>query len=384
MKLLKGNDLLNANQCNSLRGIAIIGIFLHNFCHWLKPGIILENEYNFNFNFSRQMWDYLTQGGIDMYLPIQFFSFFGHYGVPIFLFLSGYGLVMKYENENSEKSGAAQFIKYQWLKLFRLMLLGLFVTLFTHGVYGSFNKYYNFTNIIAQLLLVINVMPNPAGNIVPGPYWFFGLMLQVYILYRLIIYPSHNNKKGYWKSLRWLIPVALVVLAWLIQLPFIHRPMGLQYLRYNVVVAILPFSAGVLMARYGFPKLPKWALAIVAATAIVALMLANLNFHSWLWGPLLVIAGSMSFVKLFEAKSSQRKSQLDTIMKPLVWTGVLSSCIFAVHSIARLPIFLEVLWKQPKVTPEVYLWLALYICVTYLLAWGYQYYLKLYPKPRLK
>ena len=108
MKLLKGNDLLNANQCNALRGIAIIGIFLHNFCHWLKPGIILENEYNFNFNFSRQMWDYLTQGGIDMYLPIQFFSFFGHYGVPIFLFLSGFGLVMKYENENNEKSGAIQ------------------------------------------------------------------------------------------------------------------------------------------------------------------------------------------------------------------------------------------------------------------------------------
>ena len=227
-------------------------------------------------------------------------------------------------------------------------------------------------------------MPNPASNIVPGPYWFFGLMLQVYILYRLIIFPSHNNKKAYWKSLRWLIPVILVVVAWLIQLPLINRGAALQYLRYNVVVAVLPFSAGVLMARYGFPKLSKWALAFIAAAAIVALMLANLNFYSWLWGPLLVIAGSTSFVKLFEAKSLRRQSQLDFIMKPLLWTGVLSSCIFAVHSIARLPIFLEVLWKQPSVTPTVYLWIALYIVITYLLAWGYQYYLKLYPKPRLK
>ena len=29
-----------------MRGVAIIGIALHNYCHWL-PGIIRENEYQF-------------------------------------------------------------------------------------------------------------------------------------------------------------------------------------------------------------------------------------------------------------------------------------------------------------------------------------------------
>ena len=39
-------NLLNRQQCQALRGIAIIGIFLHNYCHWLK-GIVRENEYQY-------------------------------------------------------------------------------------------------------------------------------------------------------------------------------------------------------------------------------------------------------------------------------------------------------------------------------------------------
>ena len=30
-----GESLLTRAECNALRGIAILGIFLHNFCHWL-------------------------------------------------------------------------------------------------------------------------------------------------------------------------------------------------------------------------------------------------------------------------------------------------------------------------------------------------------------
>jgi hypothetical protein len=39
-----GNELLTRAECNALRGIAIIGIVLHNYCHWLR-GIVRENEY---------------------------------------------------------------------------------------------------------------------------------------------------------------------------------------------------------------------------------------------------------------------------------------------------------------------------------------------------
>ncbi len=386
MTILKGNDLLSKTQCNALRGIAILGIVLHNFCHWLNPKVvILENEYNFNYSFSRRMWDLLTSGNIDMYFPVQLFSFFGHYGVPVFLFLSGFGLVLKYEGANSERSSATQFIVYQWKKLFRLMLLGLIVGLFAHAVYNAFYREDWLQHMLAQLLLVINMMRKPELYIMPGPYWFFGLMLEVYVIYRLIVYPTRDIKQKGWKWLRWFIPVALVIAAWLIQEPLINRHALIRYLRYNAVVAMLPFATGVLVARYGFPRLPKWALATVAVTAMVALMLANLNYYAWLWGQLIVIAGSVSFVKLFEARDATTQARLNTTLKPLVWTGALSSCIFVVHPIVRLPIYMEVIWGlKVGLTPQFYFWLALYTLLTFLLALGYKYYLELYPAPRLK
>lgn len=386
MTILKGNDLLNKSQCNALRGIAIIGIFLHNFCHWLNPKVvILENEYNFNLSFNQRMWNYLTEGNIDIYFPVQFLSFFGHYGVPIFLFLSGFGLALKYEGENSNKSSATQFIVYQWKKLFRLMLLGLIVGLFAHAVYNAFYKEDWIKYLTSQLLLVINMLRKPELNIMPGPYWFFGLMLEVYVIYRLIIYPTYNIKKKGWKWLGWFTPIALVLVAWLMQMPLINQPEQLRFWRYNAVVAMLPFAIGVLMARYGFPHLPKWLLATIAITALVALMLVNLNFYAWLWGQLVVIAGSVSFVKLFEAKSSTIQKHLNLTLKPLAWTGALSSCIFVTHPLVRLPIFMEVIWKHKiGLSPQFYMWLLIYIVLTLLLAIGYKYYLALYPAPKLK
>ena len=38
--------LLTKTECSALRGVAIIGIFLHNYLHWLGP-MVKENEYQF-------------------------------------------------------------------------------------------------------------------------------------------------------------------------------------------------------------------------------------------------------------------------------------------------------------------------------------------------
>lgn len=386
MTIVKGKDLLSKTQCNALRGVAILSIIIHNFCHWLNPKVvILENEYNFNYPFSRRMWEYLTGGNIDMYFPVQFFSFFGHYGVAIFMFLSGFGLVLKYENEKNKKSNPAQFIVYHWKKLFRLMLLGLIVGLFAHAVYNVFYHKEWLMYLTAQLLLVINMLKQPELNIMPGPYWFFGLMMEIYVIYRLIVFPTRNIKSRRWKWLRWFIPVALVLAAWLVQVPLINHFVFIRYLRYNAVVAMLPFAIGVLMGRYGFPRLPKWVLATTAVTALMALMLVNLNFYAWLWGHVIVIAGSVSFVKLFESRDITIQNRLNAALQPLTWTGALSACIFVVHPIVRLPIFIDVLWKtkDEELSPQFYLWLALYLVLTFMLAMGYRYYLELYKAPKL-
>ena len=59
-------SILSRQACNALRGLAIIGIFLHNYCHWLGP-IVKENEYQY---FQHNV-DWLAQviANADIYLP---------------------------------------------------------------------------------------------------------------------------------------------------------------------------------------------------------------------------------------------------------------------------------------------------------------------------
>lgn len=66
-----------------MRGLAIMAIVLHNYCHFIGR-IVQENEYQFFAMNSSRLWQQLMQP--DELLPVHLLSFFGHYGVPVFLF----------------------------------------------------------------------------------------------------------------------------------------------------------------------------------------------------------------------------------------------------------------------------------------------------------
>ena len=58
--------LLSRTECAALRGLAIIGIFLHNYCHWLGMAV-KENEYTFTMSKSSQLMQVIASP--DIYLP---------------------------------------------------------------------------------------------------------------------------------------------------------------------------------------------------------------------------------------------------------------------------------------------------------------------------
>ena len=225
-------QILTRNECNALRGLAIIGIFLHNYCHWLGP-IVKENEYQY---FQKNV-DALNVAlsHPDQNLLMHLLSFFGHYGVPIFLFLSAYGLVVKYERKpdvtvTSHSSTSVikfkllliwDFIRYHYLKLFKMMIVGFVAFTMVDAITpGRFH--YQFMDVIAQLFMYNNILPNPDKIIWPGPYWFFGLMLQLYIVYRLLLYRRH-----------WGYTVALIILCEIIQLSCNPEGEALNRWRYS-------------------------------------------------------------------------------------------------------------------------------------------------------
>ena len=346
------NVMLDKAECAMLKAVAIVLIMAHNFCHLLSGiGVVPENEYSFRVERVRQLCDCLLHP--DVSLLHHLLSFFGHYGVPVFLFLSGYGLVMKYEREKNSMPGASRFIGRHYVKLLKLMALGLvayYVILFfqqDHFVLGK-------KNVLTQLLMCVNLLPQPWYHIKPGPYWFFGLMMQLYIIYRLLLYAP---RQGTWR--RWVWPVLFIMLCWVAQVWGSRHGM-LYWMRYNFFVAALPLSMGLLAGRYCPPiVLKRWQWLALMAMAAVAVFLMNFKFHLWLWSPVMVVIAAIALVKALPARCHG----------VLVWTGGVSAMLFVVHPLVRA---IVMQYASADVVADYGL-LLLYLLVSVVLAVGYRW-----------
>ena len=77
--------LLTRVECDALRGLAIIGIFLHNYCHWLRP-VVKENEYQyFQRNVDNSIKCYKGRG-----TSCSSFIFYRSLGIMEYLYSSSY------------------------------------------------------------------------------------------------------------------------------------------------------------------------------------------------------------------------------------------------------------------------------------------------------
>ena len=358
-------ELLTRNECTAMRGIAILAIVLHNYCHFISK-IVQENEYQFFVSHNEQLWQVISHP--DELLPIHLLSFFGHYGVPVFLFLSGYGLVRKYETSD-DSCPPMRFVRYSYLKLLRMLIVGFSLFICVDMVTpGRFQ--FHWDNVIAQLLMYINVLPEPEKTIWPGIYWFFGLMMELYIVYRLLFY-----RRSSW------IAVALIVVCWLLQAFCDPEGETLNRLRYNCIGGLLPFGLGIIAARvrtlrtgsttptdsayapYG-PIL--WLLVFIISVALVFAM--SFNFHTWLlWIPVFIILGTIALVK------AMPKWMLSIV----TWFGSISAAMFVAHPIAR-KLFITVAWKQ-----DIYDGLMLYIIAVIALSWAVKQLIDRIPQPKL-
>ncbi len=301
---------MNKTDCSALRGIAILYIILHNYCHWL-PGAVPENEFTFSKDYYLQFWNSLHWDSIF----IHFFSFWGHLGVPVFVFLSGYGLIKKYDSVSIQRNS---FVIGHYKKLCCPMIIGF---LFYHVILYilSTPENYNLVDIIslrrffAQLTLIINFLPHPNKIISPGPYWYFGMTMQLYLIYLFLVH-RHSTRL-----------IGITSLCSIVIFMFCEQHQGfILWTKYNSIGWLLPFTYGAFIARnekilhQGHPLL-------ITVSLTILILLSGFIYYTWLFTPLLVSLLATHLVKA-----------LNTIVtKAFSFVGKFSLYIFVLHPVIR-------------------------------------------------
>lgn len=340
--------MLSRTECAVLKGLAILAIVAHNFAHEI-PGIVRENEFGLDPTRTSQLVHACLSP--DANVVLHALSFMGHYGVALFLFLSGYGLVLKYERGQKPFEGLGRFMARHYVKLLKLMTLPLLCFL---GLRLLYHKTVEPVNVVAQFTMVINLLSEPRMRIQPGPFWFFGLIMQLYLLYGLLL--RARGRARWWS---WAGPLLFAVVCHAAQVVG-EREGGLDmliYLRYNAPMAGWSFALGLLAARYGRRvAVSRWLGAALVAVAGGAVVLMSVHLHHWLLTPAVVVLAGVILVWVLP-KSWHR---------PLAWMGGLSAMLFTVHPIVRL-LLIDYAESWP------YAWLLAYMAASVLLAMAYRW-----------
>lgn len=79
-------DILSKENSKVLRGLAIMAIVLHNYLHIL--GFSPENEMSFSLENTNHFFSFFDDG----HFIAEILSFLGWLGVPVFIFLTGFGV----------------------------------------------------------------------------------------------------------------------------------------------------------------------------------------------------------------------------------------------------------------------------------------------------
>ncbi|PKP21438.1 MAG: hypothetical protein CVU05_06795 [Bacteroidetes bacterium HGW-Bacteroidetes-21] len=304
---------LSKKETSLLKAIAIIMIAFHNYFRWVNP-ICGENEFSF---VQQNLFNFFDGIGINWLQFINLtFNYLGHFGVQIFIFLSAYGLTI---STNDKPIHWGSFVWSRFKKLYPIFVGGaiLYVLFFILRT-GNLPQFSVVKDILIQLSLTANLIPDKA-MVITGPWWFFSLIFQFYIVFPLLIIGFRKYKSVFLFIVGGL---ALVIL-------YTCNRFALQN-NLNILQTFLghlpEFVLGIGLASYKQTKI----LWFVTLTALAAFLLSN--YFEWAW-----LLGFVSFTLVFFWFYSTILSKLFAKRKFafLVFIGNISVYIFVVHGFLR-------------------------------------------------
>lgn len=294
-------------------------IVFHNYFHCLpnKPG---ENEFSFHWWRFFEVWVQIFEMPLDALRPIS--GFFGHYGVHIFIFLSGYGLTKKalqtfFGSKDASIIGLYALVFRQIFKLWKLMVLG---GIFAIAVWWITLPDPDWTKRLTEFLWTLSftntVIPEHRYYFV-SVWWFLSLIVQCYLVFPYLYHYITTDKT----KIIYFVGVAVVIGA-LLYSPMRHAGVSV----YGTVLGHLPiFALGVWLAKGGDLKKSRKILLGLAVLLIAGWTLRPF-FH------LSFLLVTLAFVYSYESMRSFLNCWF------LQYIGTISSFIYIAHGELRWPI----------------------------------------------
>jgi len=320
-------------------------IIFHNFLHLIEKGTG-ENEFSFSKDNFRRFIDFSVESPLDF---IRFASsYFGHYGVQLFVFTSSYGLYLGYANKNISW---LNFMKKRIGKLYPTLVLGIALSIL---IYMFQLKILPGLSIIKSMLLkltlVYGFLPNEALSI-SGPWWFFSLIVQLYAVFPFLLWLL---RKAGANSL--LIVLSLFIGISMALDLFIEIP-GMSV--YFTFIGQLPvFALGLYFSVKGQIKISTTILLM----ALVIFSLGNVNQYAWYFS-FLAITLIMVKALIWAIPIIRKSSNLSSFLE---FTGSISLYLFVVNGLLRYPL---VIIAQKYHNPFITLGLSLvFLAFVYLTA----------------
>ena len=329
---------LTRADASVIKALAILMIVAHNYFHQVKP-FPGENEMAFHAETFWKMVFQIAEHPFDAFHPIA--SFFGHYGVHIFLFMSGYGLTKKALGYVQKHGGISwtdlwKVSLNQIAKIVSLTLVGVSILcLYKYIAWGTLPDAEFFTKYLVFLTFTENLRPGDFGYFV-SVWWFMALIVQFYLLFPIIF--KGLSRHAY---LTLSIGVVCQLLAVSIYEPLLEQ---------HVLVYATPLGQMVLFMLGGYlamgRRLSRWI--VLPLVVVLPLTFIDPNFFH------------LSFVAvtvfLMLAYGVLRERLIAS--KTLLWIGGMSMFIYIVHGDLR--------WQVIPVVNE-----AQNIWLSYIMFFGY-------------
>jgi peptidoglycan/LPS O-acetylase OafA/YrhL len=333
---------ISKKNTSLLKGVGILLVVFHNFFHWVKPSCG-ENE----FSFAKQNFDNFISNINFINALSYLFSYFGHYGVQIFIFLSGYGLTVRY---GSKTIRYKSFIKRRLLKIYPTFTIAIIILLIYQNILLDFEySVRTLASVFIRYTLIANWIPGKIFTL-SGPFWFYSMIIQLYFIFPLFVKLHRKNKYA-------LNAFLLISLLFTICTNPFFSSIDLS-LYYNFLGNVPVFILGMIFAFNKNLILNKWSTLLFGAL----FTFGQFYEFSWYFSQISFVMITLHLILKFNLNFKK-----SFVSKFLILSGHLSMYIFAINGFMRKP------WidfaNTATIKTDIYIYALIHIILVYVLAY---------------